>query len=394
MWSDKTDDMGNWVWLPRTGGKLKACMLLVIMLAFCTNVWAFEDPMESTAINSSLASNSLLLDITFSGDRIIAVGEMGHIIYSDDNGQSWQQADVPVRVLLTSVVFPGGGQAGWAAGHAGIVLFSSDAGKTWVKQLDGRQVNQILVDAYKTAVSEKKDHLGSASKEERGRLQAELEELEFQLSDAMGFAEEGPSRALFDICFRNELEGYAVGPFGMIIQTLDGGKTWTSEAPSIDNPDASHFMAITFIDNTLFLAGEKGFISRSFDGGKSWERLETPYNGTFFGLTGDASGIMLVGLRGNAVVSFDRGKSWSTVKTEQKTTMSSAMIISDGRILVSQYAKSLMVSNNARTRLSALSWVAGKSVSSFVLGHDGSLITVGVGGVTRIIDPDFSAKVN
>lgn len=350
--------------------------------------------MESAAIKSALASKSLLLDIACSGDRIIAVGELGHIIYSDDNGRSWQQADVPVRVLLTSVVFPGGGRVGWAAGHTGMVLFSDDAGKTWVKQIDGDQVNKIIVDSFEAAILKQKDKLAAAPEEEKERLKAELENLDALLSDATSFLDEGPSRPFFDIYFENEHQGWAVGSFGMIIETQDGGKTWTSPAPDIDNPEGYHYTAMTAIAKILFIAGEKGFVSRSLDGGQSWERLETPYEGSFFGLTGDDRDLILVGLRGNAVVSFDQGESWKLVKTEEKTTLSSAQVLGDGRFLVSRYTKTLVVSNPAGTTLTPLRWVAGKAVSSFVLAHDGSLITVGVDGVTRVTDPDLTAGVN
>ena len=394
MRSQKEGGTGKKAGASRTGDLFKACAFALIMVVFCAKAWAFEDPMASAALKSSLAPKSLLLDIAYSGNRMVAVGERGHIIYSDDNGQSWQQAEVPVRVMLTSVVFPGAGQAGWAAGHAGMVLFSGDAGETWVKQIDGRQVNQIMVDTFETAVSKQTEKLDAASGEERDPIQAHLEELEFLLEDANTFADEGPSRPFLDIYFHNEREGFAVGTFGMIIQTLDGGKTWTSPAAVIDNPDIYHYMAMTSIDNVLFLAGEKGFVSRSFDGGKSWERLASHHNGTFFGIAGDARGIMLVALRGEAMVSFDRGESWSFVETEEQATLTSAQVLSDGRILVSRNAKSLMISNKARTRLSALGWPGGYLISSFVLGHEGSLITVGAGGVTITNNPDFSAEVN
>lgn len=377
------------------GNLIKICILLCFMIIFGREAGAFEDPMNCAAIKSPLAPKSLLLDIAFSGDRIIAVGERGHIIFSDDNGRNWQQAEVPVQIMLTSVTFPGRGRTGWAAGHAGIILTSHDAGKTWVKQIDGNQVNKIIADAFTNAVAEKKKILNTVSAEERSRQQEELEELEFQLTDAKSFVDEGPSRPFLDIYFHDERNGYAVGTFGMIIQTFDGGESWSSPAPLIENPDAYHYTTIKPIVNILFLIGEKGFVSRSSNNGKSWKHLKTPYNGTFFDITGDENSIMLVGLRGNALLSSDRGENWIPVETGVKTTLSSAQILSDGRILVSRYAKSLMISNLTRTSLSKLPLSAGKAVSSFVLGRDDDfLITVGIGGITRIVDPNFTAEIN
>ena len=82
------------------------------------------------------ASTSLLLDIAAAGERLVAVGERGHIVYSDDDGENWTQAQVPTSVMLTRVFFLDDSQ-GWAVGHDGHVLFTRDAGTNWELQRDG-----------------------------------------------------------------------------------------------------------------------------------------------------------------------------------------------------------------------------------------------------------------
>ena len=62
-----------------------------------------------------LAEKSLLLDGQVIDDRIIVVGERGHILTSEDHGVSWQQQQVPTRATLTSVFFVDS-RNGWAAG--------------------------------------------------------------------------------------------------------------------------------------------------------------------------------------------------------------------------------------------------------------------------------------
>ena len=173
-----------------------------------------------------------------------------------------------------------------------------------------------------------------------------------------------------------------------------GAQAWTSPVLSINNPNGFHYNIIAEIDSVLLLVGESGFVARSFDAGQSWETLETPYEGSFFSAAGDQHSIVLLGLQGNAVISFDRGESWKQVETGVKRTLTSARVLDDGRLLVSQNGRPLLISNEDRTHLVELLWPAGISVSSFVLGDDRSLFTVGVGGVTRIKAPDFSTKVN
>ena len=61
-------------------------------------LYAIEVPVEKIA-------STLLLDVASAGSRLVAVGQRGHIIYSDDQGKTWVQAKVPSRVLLTAVFF-------------------------------------------------------------------------------------------------------------------------------------------------------------------------------------------------------------------------------------------------------------------------------------------------
>ena len=73
------------------------------------------------ATPSRLATQKLLIDVAQAADRIVAVGEFGHVIYSDDDGLNWQQADqVETQVTLTSVTFPTE-KIGYAVGHDAVI---------------------------------------------------------------------------------------------------------------------------------------------------------------------------------------------------------------------------------------------------------------------------------
>ncbi len=91
---------------------------------------------QETAPIMPLASKALLLDISPAGDRLVAAGEHGIVLYSDDNGSHWQQAAVPTTRMLTSIHFVDG-RHGWAVGHDGLILVSNDGGENWRIQRDG-----------------------------------------------------------------------------------------------------------------------------------------------------------------------------------------------------------------------------------------------------------------
>ena len=71
----------------------------------------------------------LLADATRVGNRVIAVGDRGYVVYSDDNGATWKRAKSPAAPLLTSVDFVDA-KRGWAVGHDSIILATADGGET------------------------------------------------------------------------------------------------------------------------------------------------------------------------------------------------------------------------------------------------------------------------
>src|SRR5690606_10281348 len=102
------------------------------------------DVLETPAAESQLAAQTLLTDVTRAGDRVVTVGARGHILYSDDEGSTWTQAQVPVSTLITAVDF-GDAENGWAVGHGAVILRTRDGGATWVKQFDGHEASELII---------------------------------------------------------------------------------------------------------------------------------------------------------------------------------------------------------------------------------------------------------
>ena len=141
----------------------------------------------SPAIEFADITRMQLLDITVAGERLVAVGERGLIMVSDDDGASWQQAKVPISATLAAVSFPTA-TLGWAVGHSGIILHSTDGGSNWQLQFDGNAAAK----GYAQYALENMERLQQAfdlleSTAEVGSV--ELGDLEYALEDAI-FAEE------------------------------------------------------------------------------------------------------------------------------------------------------------------------------------------------------------
>jgi len=80
-------------------------LVLVLPLLFAPGVQAERlAASKRPALMSEKAGRSLLIDLAHAGKRLVAVGERGHVLFSDNDGKTWTQAKVPVSLMLTSVV--------------------------------------------------------------------------------------------------------------------------------------------------------------------------------------------------------------------------------------------------------------------------------------------------
>ena len=279
------------------------------------------DLLELPAQSNASALNKLILDIASAGDRLVAVGEYGNILYSDDQGISWRQAQVPVQVMLTAVHFPSANK-GWAVGHDAVILHSEDAGETWHKQLDGWQTGDILLEGALAWLAQVAEQLETQQGSGDEALLLQLDAAEMALDEAEREVEVGPNRPFLDVWFADEQHGFAIGAFNYFFVTDNGGKTWRDGSERIPNPEVLHLYSLHPIDGqTLLMAGEFGLLLRSRDGGLSWESLELGYEGSLFNVTGDQGGAWVAGLRGNVFYSADGGDNWQHVELDTEASL-------------------------------------------------------------------------
>jgi len=270
------------------------------------------------------------------GERLISVGERGVIVYSDDQGASWKQAQVPVSTLITSIDAVNANQA-WAVGHSGSILYSADAGANWQLQLDGRQANALLLAHAQAKVETLKTELAQADEADQEDLQFSLEDAEFALSNAQFDLDLGPANPFLDVLFLNEKQGYAVGAYGLFVKTLDGGATWQTVAHLLENFDRYHLNVISQLaDDTLIIAGEAGTLFASYDRGETWETLYGPYQGSFFGMqaNGAENEVLLYGLKGNIFKTLDGGQSWERIDVDVETSLTASAMSASGRLAI------------------------------------------------------------
>lgn len=317
---------------------LATALSLLGCAVWSTSVLAADAPASNVvySVESAKVSKSLVLDVVHAGKRLVAVGDRGHILYSDDQGSTWTQAKVPTRQLLTSVFFVDD-KHGWAVGHDAQILASEDGGVTWTKQFEDLK-------------------------------------------------RESP---LLDVWFQDANSGFAVGAYGALMATTDGGKNWEDVSDRLDNEDQFHLNAITAVkDAGLFIVGEQGSMFRSADWGQTWEKLEGPYEGSLFGVIGTAQPdtLLAYGLRGNLYRSTDFGSTWEQVKLKAERGdlefgLSGGTLLDDGSIVIVGNGGSVISSSDNGETFSVFNRRDRISLSSVVAAGNGNLILAGQGGV-------------
>ena len=325
----------------------------------------YVDVLDQASAASPLASRALINGLAVAGKRLVGVGQRGHIVYSDDQGASWRQAGVPVASDLTAVHFPTP-LLGWAVGHDGVVLHSEDGGASWTRQLDGRAVAALLSRAY--------DHDGA----DAGVRAA-----------ATRLAAQGADQPLLDVWFDNARSGFVVGAFNLIFHTDDGGASWQPWLERVANPNGYHLNAVRTIAGDTWIAGEQGTLLKLAAGGGRFDAVKAPYQGSYFGIAGDAAALLAYGLRGHAWRSIDHGLSWSKVATGLQMGLTAAATLPDGRLALVSQAGQVLLSADHGASFQPLRGVAPGPVAA-VAADGGGIVLGGPRGLRRVPFPQRS----
>ncbi|NOZ22493.1 MAG: hypothetical protein GXP25_15535 [Planctomycetes bacterium] len=267
-----------------------------------------------------------------------AVGGFGTVLHTRDGGAGWDEQSSGTGYALESTAFVGR-ERGWIVGGwlrdktvatiggMGIILATSDGGRRWRAQWEGK--GPWLYD-----VSFVDEHVGWASGENGTVLKTENGGETW-----MHLPTTGTMSPLHGICFVDRQRGWAVGGNETIIVTRDGGKSWTrAQCPALPRPLGRRktLRAVSAVDpRHCWVVGAEGTILRTTDGGETWELQNLgidPKAAHVFDLTDvcftDARYGWIAGEIGSAIFRTENGgRTWEAVRTGIGHALSSVQFV-------------------------------------------------------------------
>ena len=323
---------------------------------------AFTSPLQEPAMPSHLIAHSPLLDVVCINNRIVAVGVRGTVMFSDDRGESWTQAKVPLSTDLVAMAFSGTEQ-GWAVGHGGVVLHSEDGGRSWNKQLDGTAASKLAIEYYEANPSS-------------------LPDAQQFLDRERSLAIEGETQPFMDVFFIDELRGYVVGTFNRIFMTEDGGRNWQPLMHLTENPGELHFYSVAGFGDQLYLAGEQGKVWRHDPTSDRFVAMDTSYTGTLFGVLPSSMNLLLAyGMRGSLYRSIDRGATWERVDTPLQSGITTALAMAEDRFLIADQSGAVALSVDGGRHFKKLNVAKPMAYAGASVLSDSAVVMVGALGV-------------
>ena len=291
-------------------------------------------------------THSAFFGISFEQAKGVAVGMGGAINESPDGGQTW----TPVTHGLTELALLSVDRRGphtIAVGQAGLVMIEESAGK-WT-----------VIDA-------------------------------------------GTQSRLFGVSVNSAGLAIAVGEFGTLLKSADGGRTWATAAPdwaqyadaeSFGTGEPTMYSAHVSESGEITVAGEYGAILRSNDAAATWTVLRPVTAGvpTIFAMYIPADGAgnsYAVGQTGELLISPDNGRSWAKCTTSTQSNFLGVTATPDGQVVVTGMRTMYRSSNGGVTWESVeegdttTDWYqAVRTVPTtgkvMAVGHSGKVIQIG-----------------
>ena len=248
------------------------------------------------------------------------MGESGLVLQSSDGGRSWQhEVKAPTDLAIFSVAISG--TRSIAVGQEGLILVR-DGRKPW-RKIDPLTEQRLLrVSLNKNGLAVAVGAFGTLLKSnDNGQSWSELKPdwaTLYKTDSTSDFVAARDEPTLYVVKVFDDGSILIGGEYGQLNRSTDGGATWTPvfKAPTGSTgliPPSLFGMHIRD-DGVGYASGQDGMVVMTGDSGKSWTSLETQTQASLFDVDSTPDGhVFAVGMR-SGLVSSDAGKTWRPLK--------------------------------------------------------------------------------
>jgi photosystem II stability/assembly factor-like uncharacterized protein len=142
------------------------------------------------------------------------------VLYTSDAGDTWIRQRVPSKTELIHLAFIND-KRGWIVGANGVILHTADGGQSWTAQNANTRATLYHVDFRNERVGWIVGAQATILRTFDGGLT--------WIADS-SVPPDARRATLLSVQFANEMEGWIVGRGGLILHSIDGGATWTQQA--------------------------------------------------------------------------------------------------------------------------------------------------------------------
>jgi len=295
----------------------KALLFGAAMMA--TGSWATNQPgpAEKSVVLSQATPHDRRFSVIFHGQEGTAVGEDGLLMSSLDGGKTWKRDKAPTDLALIDIAT--NGTRVITVGQQGLIMVRDGQG-AWKKVDSGSTARLLQVDVNASGLAIAVGAFGTLLKSDDGG--------DTWTSIAPSWAELYSSGEGDSATVRDEPTNYVVdvaddgsiligGEYGQLLRSTDGGQQWTivRSQPSLDGkPQPTIFSLSIRSDGEGYAVGQAGLLIRTTDGGTTWSDLPAPTGSSLFAVESFPDGqVVAVGMR-VGIHSKDHGASWQRLK--------------------------------------------------------------------------------
>lgn len=266
-----------------------------------------------------------------------------------------------------------------AVGPDGVILRTTDGGSSWKLVPSGTQnvLRRIRFHSPTLAVISAND--GEMLKStDAGATWAPLQT--------------GTTKGLYDVHFFDENRWLAIGQGAYVTETTDGGATWKQKASGINN-----WNEIAFRGSFGLMAGNKGDINVSTNGGASWTKRSSPDDLELRSVCIlDDSTAVMSGINGTLIKTTNKGRNWKLVYASipmASNRVSSVRSLTRDHLVAVAYGGVIIESWNAGETWDPQNSITGQNLESLsfinskigtVVGWNGTILRTSNGGTMSV----------